>query len=132
MKTYRLPMGWQIALPEDWTNDYSEDSGENRFAPPDQGITLTLTAFHAEKAGMPAPAEIMRSVFLHQIGEQGKSLPVPPELNAGACETALRQLSDTEISAGTFCAGELLLTRITGSDPQQVYQAIAYLALIAR
>ncbi len=132
MKTYRLPMGWQAAFPEDWTNDYSEETGENRFSPPDQSLTLTLTALHAEQNGIPAPVEIMRSVFLHQIGEGGADIPVPPELNAGGCETALRQISDTEICAGTFCAGELLLTRITGDDPQAVCQAIAYLTLITR
>ena len=132
MKTYRLPMGWAAAFPEDWTSDYDEESGENRFSSPAGGLTLTLTAFHAEKNGIPASPDIMRSVFLHRLPAEGEEIPVPPELKIKGCETALRRIGEREICAGIFCEGELLLTQITGDDPQTVCEAIAYLTLIRR
>ena len=132
MKTYRLPMGWRAAFPEAWSHEYDEESGENRFSPPEGGLLFTLTAFHAEKSGIPAPAEIMRTVFLHRIGNAGEELPVPPELKVRGCEFRLIRRSETQICAGCFCPGELLLTDITGTDPQAVTEAVACLALIAR
>lgn len=132
MKTYRLPMGWAAAFPEDWTHAYDEETGENRFSPPGGALTLTLTALHAEKAGIPAPADMMLSVFLHQLSAEGKEIPVPPELKIPGCAAAIRQIAEKEICAGVFCAGELLMMQITGEEPQTVYEAIAYLALVTR
>ena len=138
MQRYRLPFQWTAAFPADWTHEYDAESDQNLFYPEDSDLVFRLTAFHAEKAGLPAPVSVMETVFAKSAPENSKVIDIP-ELTVSGCTVLIRGCNYQEdgqtvshVCAGCICAGELLTVNIFGTDAKQVYEAIAYLTLIAR
>ena len=137
MQQYRLPFQWTAAFPANWTHEYDADSDQNLFYPADSDLTFRLTAFHAEKAGVPAPESVMETVFFKSAPENSKIIEIP-ELIIPGCKVLIRGRSYSEngqnvahICAGCICEGNLLTVNIFGTDAKQVYEALAYLTLIA-
>ena len=138
LKTYQLPLGWQVSFPADWQHEYIEDDAQNVFYPEDSDLTFRITAFHAEKEGAPAAPAIMYTVFQRSIPENCTQISLP-ELKIAGCRTYIVRTAETEngqqvtrIIAGVYCAGELLITNIFGTNPQTVTEAMAYLSFIIR
>ncbi len=138
MQQYRLPLGWTAAFPADWTHEYDETTDQNIFYPADSDLTFRLTALHAEKEGVPAPVSLMETVFAKSVPEGCRVIEIP-ELQVAGCTMLIRGRSYEEdgktvsqICAGCFCDGELLTFNIFGTDPQQVYEGLAYLTLVQR
>lgn len=137
IRRYRLPFHWTAAFPADWTHEYDAESDQNLFYPADSDLTFRLTAFHAEKAGVPAPASVMETVFAKTAPENSTVIN-NPELTVPGCTVLIRGRNYQEegqtvshICAGCICEGELLTVSIFGTDARQVYEALAYLTLIA-
>ena len=138
MQSYRLPLGWIAAFPAEWEHEYDTDKDENIFYPADSDLTFRLTAFHAEKDGIPAPASVMETVFEQSVPDNSTVIDLP-ELTVPGCSLQIRGCNDQEdgqnvahICAGCICEGDLLIFNIFGTDAQQVYEGLAYLTLIHR
>ena len=138
MQRYRLPFQWTAAFPADWIHEYDAESDQNLFYPPDSDLTFRLTAFHAEKAGVPAPEPVMETVFAKSAPENSTVIDIP-ELVVPGCTVLIRGCNYEEdgqtvahICAGCICEGNLLTVNIFGTDAKQVYEGLAYLTLIGR
>ena len=138
MQRYRLPFQWTAAFPADWINEYDAESDQNLFYPPDSDLTFRLTAFHAEKAGVPAPEPVMETVFAKSAPENSTVIDIP-ELVVPGCTVLIRGCNYeadgqtvAHICAGCICEGNLLTVNIFGTDAKQVYEGLAYLTLIGR
>jgi len=138
LKTYQLPLGWQISFPEEWAHEYQEDDAQNIFYPDDSDLTFRISAFHAEKEGVPAAPSIMYMVLARSLPEQSEQVSLP-ELKIAGCKTHIVRTSETEngrqvtrIVAGVYCEGELLIVNIFGTNPQEVTEAMAYLTFVSR
>ena len=138
MQRYRLPFQWTAAFPAEWIHEYDAESDQNLFYPPDSDLTFRLTAFHAEKAGVPAPEPVMETVFAKSTPENSTVIDIP-ELTVPGCTVLIRGCNYEEdgqtvahICAGCICEGNLLTVNIFGTDAKQVYEGLAYLTLIGR
>ena len=138
MQRYRLPFQWTAAFPAEWIHEYDAESDQNLFYPPDSDLTFRLTAFHAEKAGVPAPEPVMETVFAKSAPENSTVIDIP-ELVVPGCTVLIRGCNYEEdgqtvahICAGCICEGNLLTVNIFGTDAKQVYEGLAYLTLIGR
>ena len=138
LKRYQLPLGWQVSFPAEWTHEYQENDAQNVFFPPDSDLTVRISAFHAEKEGIPAAPSIMYTVRTRSLPEKAVSFAIL-ELCIPGCETALFRTEETEngervyrIIAGIYCTGELLIVNIFGTDAREVNETAAYLSLIGR
>ena len=138
LKGYQLPLGWTVSFPEQWQHEYTEDDAQNIFYPENSDLTFRITAFHAEKEGVPAEPNIMYMVLARSLPENAEQISLP-ELKITGCKTHIVRTTETEngkqvtrIIAGTYCEGELLITNIFGTNPQEVTEAMAYLCFISR
>ena len=138
LKTYQLPLGWQVSFPANWTHEYQEDDAQNVFFPADGDLTFRISAFHAEKEGAPADKNIMYMVLARSLPENAEQISLP-ELKITGCKTHIVRTTETEngkqvtrIIAGVYCAGELLIVNIFGTNPQEVTEAMAYLTFVGR
>ena len=138
LKSYQLPLGWQVSFPAEWQHEYQENDAQNIFFPEDSDLTVRISAFHAEKEGVPAAPSIMYMVLTRSLSEKAVSFAVP-ELKIPGCETALFRTEETENGervyrtvAGVYCTGELLIINIFGTDAQEVSETAAYLAFVSR
>lgn len=122
MITYRLPCDWEISTPDDWQGEYDKKSGQCVFYPQNSDLTIRITPFHAEKDGIPAPAEVMENAYRNTIPasameRDANSYP----LNGFAAKMYQYAWMENHsavhvISVGYYAAGELLSVSIWGTS----------------
>lgn len=139
MQTFQLSCGWKIAFPREWKHEIRKEDGEEMFYPPDEGdLTIRIMAFHAEKDGVLAPAEIMESAFVHTMPMGA----VPRELSgfepdgfcARGCE-AIQEKNGEKIyqfCVGCFLDGDLLIYNTFCTDRREGEDALVYLETLRR
>lgn len=138
MIEHRLQCGWIIDLPDDWAAKRDRDDGHYIFFPPDSDLTLHATPFHAEKDGVLAPSDVMRSVYTRTL----RPTAAPRELPFCPCDIlctlvydGTEQSADSSVhflQAGFFTDGELLCVNIFGTDKVGCEQALSLLGSIRR
>ena len=138
LKSYRLPLNWQVTFPDSWEHEYDVQYGANIFYPTDSDLTFRITALHAEQQGIPAPAAIMETVLLQELPDEAQELDMS-EFAFNDCRVRAFSFSKEEDGKQVFCIyagfstdGDLLLIHITSSDWEQVKAAVSYLRLITR
>lgn len=129
---YKLPFGWQIAVPDGWKQEQGEN-GENVFYPPQGQLTVRITPFHAEKSGKPASAKAMEQAFLQsippeaaQIKRDGYNLP---GFRCRFFEYMENEKKDQicHVYAGYFAKGELLSINIYGESKDECTEVMKIL-----
>lgn len=133
MAEYQMDHGWRIAVPEDWTGAYDEESGAFILYPEGGAMTLYFTPYHGEKQGKLAPAEMMEAAYLQSIPAGA----VPFDTGAFQLEGfAVKGFTITEEKGGkrTFVRllgyygqGELLSVGVYGRSEEDCNQALELL-----
>lgn len=130
MKAYDLPCGWSIAIPEDWQAEYDRASGQCIFFPNDSDLTLRITPFHAERDGVPAPAQVMEKAFVQSVPPSAVPRDAAEYSLSGFAakmyENAVPEGVATvcTIYVGYYAAGELLSVSVWGTDKAECGQAL--------
>lgn len=138
MAKHQLQCGWLITLPDNWVAERDCDDEHYIFFPSGSDLTLHATPFHAEKDGVLAPSDVMRSVYTSSL----RPTAVPRELPFAPCDRLCALVYEgTEQSdeasvhfmqAGYFTDGELLCVNIFGTDKSECEQALSLLRSIRR
>lgn len=138
MAAYSLPCSWKISIPDSWRGEYDEPSGQCVFYPPSGDLTLRITPFHAERDGVPAPAEVMEKAYLHTIpasaAVRDAKLCRPDGFTARMYEDTLRQDHRTVhvFYIGYYAAGELLSVSIWSTSKRECKDTLKILQTITR
>lgn len=134
---HRLPLGWQISVPGDWTQEEGEN-GEQVFYPSDSELTVRMTPFHAEKTGKPAPAKVMEQAFLQTIPPEAAQMK-PKGYGLTGYRARFFEHMETEeglsvyhIYAGYFSKGELLSVNIYGGSREMCTEAMTVLQTLQK
>lgn len=138
MKTYGLPCDWQISVPDNWLGEYIKEDGQYMLYPDTGDLTIRITPFHAERNGVPAPAEVMKNVFMSSIPADAVSRNANSHKPEGFAikmyEGTLIEENQTVyvIYIGYYAAGELLSVNIYGTDKAECEQAPDILGTIQK
>lgn len=134
MKAYEIN-GWRLEFPGHWRTERDPEDGHWLFYPPDSPLTVHVSPFHLEKAGVLAPAEAAGQVFRASLaaqGGQGAAVysswtgPLPAGFFARVFEDTVSEggQSICRLCLGVYGPGELLSVNIYGQTGEECREAL--------
>lgn len=137
-KTVTLPFGWQLTVPASWHHAVGADGAERRFIFQQDGLTLYVMIFQAQKQGIPAPASAMKTAFLRMMPAGASLFDAAAVAPAGMETTAFTTRGNGpgqpafQLWTGFFCPGTLVSARAVSQQPDGLAAVLPVLATLHR
>lgn len=139
LKPYLLPENWQISFPSNWTHEIDlEDIRQDIFYPSDSDLTIRIKTFHIEKNHIPAPPNVIETIFLKNVSLKAEMIMIEQyKIKGYSCKAFFYHIIENEeivyhIRVGFYGTGTLFTMNIFSTSKEDCYKSLIFLKTLSR